>query len=86
MASALDNPKMAHSLWLQRRSSHRRVRPARWRSDWTPVGLFLLLVGLLLLVSLFLPSDEEVGRVKQAAQHERGGSQPLPMVGVLSEP
>jgi di/tricarboxylate transporter len=86
MASSSQDPQVYHSLWLQRRSTRRAVRRAQWRSDWTPVGLLLLLLGLLLLLSVFLPSHEAVEKMKQAAQDERGGSQRLPVVGVLTEP
>jgi di/tricarboxylate transporter len=84
MASSPHDPQMAHSLWLQRRSTRRSVRRAQWRSDWTPVGLLVLLLGLLILLSVFLPSNEAVQRVKQADQSEQSGRQ-LPVVGVLSE-
>ena len=85
MASSLQDPEMARSLWLQRRSTWRSVRRAQWRGDWTPVGLMLLLFGLLILLSLFLPSREAVERIKQAAQDAPSGSQQLPVVGVLSD-
>jgi hypothetical protein len=84
MAPSLHDPYRAHSLWLQRRSSRRAIR-TQWRSDWTPLGLLLFLLALLILLSVFLPSQEAVERVKQAARGEQGGSQ-LPVVGVLTEP
>ena len=89
MASSLQGPQTAHSLWLQRRSARlaaRRVQRVQWRSDWTPVGLLLLLLGVLLLLTVFLPSHQTIDGAKQAAQDERGGSQQLPVVGVLTEP
>ena len=86
MASSLQDPQMGHSLWLQRRSSRQAVRRARWRSDWTPIGLVLLLLGLLILLSVLLPTNEAVERVKQAAEDEKGSAQHLPVVGVLTEP
>ena len=89
MASSLQDPQTAHSLWLQRRSTRktaRRDQRVQWRSDWTPVGLLLLLLGLLVLLSVLLPSHQTFDGVKQAAQNERGGSQQLPVVGVLTEP
>ena len=73
MASLLEDPEVAHSLWLQRRSTRRAVRRLQWRSDWTPVGLALLLLGLLVLLSVFRPTNEAVERVKQTVQDE--GSQ-----------
>ena len=84
MASPPHDPQIARSLWLQRRSSRRRAR-AQLRSDWTPVGLLLMLLGLLILLALFLPSNESVEKVKQAARDQRIGSQETPVVGVLAE-
>jgi hypothetical protein len=86
MASLSQDPQVGHSLWLQRRSARRTVRRVQWRSDWTAVGLVLLLLGLLVLLSVFLPTNVAVERVKQAAQDKRSGSQDLPVVGVLAEP
>jgi len=86
MASLPQDPQVGRSLWLQRRSSRRTVRRVQWRNDWTPLGLVLLLLGLLVLLSVFLPANEAVERVKQAAQDDRSGSQDLPVVGVLAEP
>lgn len=79
------DPRTGHSLWLQRRSVRRTDRRTEWRSDWTPFGLVLLLLGLLILLSMFLPSRESVNEAKQAAHDERGSTQQLPMVGVLTE-
>jgi ferric-dicitrate binding protein FerR (iron transport regulator) len=84
MASSPLDPQSAHSLWLQRRSSRRAASP-QWRSDWTPLALFLLLLGLLILLSVFLPSQEAVEKVKQAAGGEQRASH-LSVVGVLTEP
>jgi di/tricarboxylate transporter len=86
MASLPRDPQVGHSLWLQRRSTRRTVRRVQWRSDWTPVGLVLLLLGLLVLLSVFRPTTVAVERVKQAAQDDRSVSQDLPVVGVLAEP
>lgn len=85
-ASPQEDPQLGHSLWLQRRSSRRAAPRADWRSDWTPVGLVLLLMGLLILLSVFLPSPGAVERVKQAAQNDKVGSQRPPMMGALAEP
>ena len=89
MASSPQDPQMAHSLWLQRRSTRlaaRRVQRVQWRSDWTPVGLLLLLLGVLVLLTVFLSPHQMDDGVKQAARGERGGSEQLPVVGVLTEP
>ena len=86
MASLLEDPEVAHSLWLQRRSTRRAVRWVQWRSDWTPLGLALVLLGLLVLLSVFRPTNEAVERVKQTVQDDRSGSQDPPVVGVLAQP
>jgi len=61
------------------------MRKAQWRSDSTPLGLLLLLLGLLILLSVFLPSHEAVEKVKHTARGEQSDPQ-LPVVGVLAEP
>ncbi|HKT35759.1 MAG TPA: hypothetical protein VJR03_13115 [Nitrospira sp.] len=86
MASSPEDWELAHSLWLQRRATRRAVCRTHWRSDWTPLALVLLLLGLLILLSVFLPSRQAVDRERQAAQDEKNGSQRLPVVGVLTEP
>ena len=86
MAPLPQDPQVGHSLWLQRRSTRRAVRWVQWRSDWTPVGLVLLLLGLLVLLSVFRTTNEAVEQVKQAAQDDGRGSQDLRVVGVLAEP
>ena len=60
------------------------VRRAHRRGDSAPVSLLLLLVGLLILLAVFLPSNDAVEKAKQAAD-ERAGSQQLPVVGVATE-
>ena len=86
MASSPEDWELAHSLWLQRRATRRAVRRIHWRSDWTPLGLVLLLLGLLILLSVFLPSRQAVDGAKQAVQGEENGSQRPAVVGVLTEP
>ena len=44
-----------------------------------------MLLGLLILLALFLPSNEAVEKAKQAARDQRIGSQETPVVGVLAE-
>jgi hypothetical protein len=85
MASSLHDPQMSRSLWLQRRSRYQTACRAQWRTDWTPIGLLVLFLSILILVSVFLPSSETVEKVKQAARGQESGSQ-LPVVGVLRDP
>lgn len=86
MTSLPEDPQVGHSLWLQRRSTRRAVRWVQWRSDWTPLGLALVLLGLLVLLSVFRLTNEAVERVKQTVQDDRSGSQDPPVVGVLAQP
>jgi hypothetical protein len=87
MTSSPQDPQLAHSLWLQRRSPQRGVRRVQWRSDRTPVSLVLLLLGLLILLSIFLPTNGAMQQLKHAAQDDKsGGLQKRSVVGVLAEP
>jgi hypothetical protein len=87
MTSSPQDRQLGHSLWLQRRSTHRAARRVQWRSDRTPVNLVLLLLGLLILLWIFLPTDGVVQRLKQAAPDDTsGGPQGRSVVGVLTEP
>jgi hypothetical protein len=85
MASSQHDPQTGHSLWLQRRSTRRFGRRAEWRSDWTPLGLLVVLLGLLILLSVVLPSHEAVQKFEEAAESEQSGAQ-FPVVGVVSQP
>ena len=87
MRPSSTDPVMLHTLWLQRRSGRRRSRHARWRSDLAPLGMLLLLIGLVLLVWVFVPSDEAIERAKKAPHYATFGQQPQsPLVGALAEP
>ena len=61
-------------------------RETGWRGDSAPVGLLLLLVGLLILLAVFLPTSDAVEKAKQAAKNERADSRQLPVVSVATEP
>lgn len=87
MASSPQDQQIGHSPWLQRRSDSPVAHRARWRSDWTPVGLVVLLLTLLILLSALLPRNEAVERVTQVAQDDdKGGAQHPLVVGILAEP
>lgn len=76
-----------HSLWLQRRSGRLRVRRVWWRGDWTPIGLVVLLLALLILLSVIWPRNEVFERAKQAAEDDTTvGTEHPPVVGALAEP
>ena len=75
-----------HFLRVQRRSIRRVAHRAQWRSDWAPFGLVLLLLGVLILLTMVLPSKEVVQTVKQASHDEGGRPHQLPVVGMLTEP
>lgn len=73
----------AHSLWLQLRHTN-RTRP-RWRSDWTPLWISLLLFSVLAIFYVMMPSNEAVEQAAQAAQQETV-IQGRPVQGALAEP
>lgn len=85
MGSSPQDPPVGHSLWLQWRSLWLALRRAYWRGDSAPVGM-LLLVGLLILLAVFLPTNDAVEKAKQAAKSERADSRQLPVVSVAREP
>ena len=64
MAFSLTDPASAHSLWRQLRYT-KRTRRRRWRSDWTPLLVVLLLVGLLLLLYAIGPSNNAAEQADQ---------------------
>jgi len=75
----------AHSLWLQLLSSKRKHRRPRWRSDWIPVWLPLLLFTILAIGYVMMPSNNAIGKAEHAAQKERA-LQELPLLGALTGP
>jgi len=64
MAFSLTDPASAHSLWRQLRHT-KRTRRRRWRSDWTPLLVVLLLVGLLLVLYAIGPSNNAAEQADQ---------------------
>jgi hypothetical protein len=58
MAPLSEDPQLARSLWLQLRSSRRRARRRPWRTDWLPAGILVLLMGILIIFSVMMPSDD----------------------------
>ena len=86
VAASSTDRMLAHSLWLQRRSAGRRACRVRWRSDWAPLGMLLVLIGILMLLSVFMPSNEAVEGAKEAAHNAVNQQQQAPMVGALVEP
>lgn len=68
MAFSPTDPVSAHSLWLQLRSTKRKYRRPRWRSDWTPLWVLLLLLSILALSYVIMPSNDAIERADQGAQ------------------
>ena len=66
--------------------SRARACRVRWRSDWAPLGMLLVLIGILMLLSVFMPSNEAVERAKEAAHNAVNQQQQAAMVGALVEP
>ena len=78
------DPVLAHSLWLQLRSSRRRKsRRHRWRSDWTPLWIPLLLISILAFGYVIMLSIDGGESVEQSAQKETGIKE-APVLGVLA--
>jgi hypothetical protein len=48
--------------------------------------MLLVLIGILMLLSVFMPSNEAVERAKEAAHNAVNQQQQAPMVGALVEP
>lgn len=69
MAFSPTDPASAHSLWLQLRSTKRKRRP-KWRTDWTPLWVSLLLFTVLLIVYAIMPFNDAIEQVDQTAQKE----------------
>ena len=69
MAFSPTDPASAHSLWLQLRHTKRAPR-RRWRGDWTPLLVVLLLFGLLLLVYVISPSNDAAEQADQMNHRE----------------
>jgi hypothetical protein len=63
------DPASAHSLWMQLRNTKGKIAP-RWRSDWTPLWVSVLLFSVLLICYAIMPSDDGVNHAKQASQKE----------------
>ena len=71
MAFSPTDPVSAHSLWLQLRTT-KRTRRRRWRSDWTPLLVSLLLFSLLLIFYTTIPSDDASEQANQSSLQETG--------------
>ena len=71
MAFSPTDPASAHSLWQQLRTT-KGTRRRRWRSDWTPLLVFLLLFSLLLIFYATMPSNDAPKQANQASQQETG--------------
>ena len=69
MAFSPTDPDSAHSLWLQLRSTKAKRHP-RWRSDWTPVWVSLLLFSVLLIFYAAMPFNDAVEQAKQTSHQE----------------
>ena len=85
MAFSPTDPVFAHSLWLQLLSSKPKHRRPRWRSDWTPLWVPVLLFTILALVYGVMPSNDAIEKTEQAAQKERV-LQESPLFGALKGP
>lgn len=55
--------------WVHLRSTQLRARRPRWRSDWEPVWMLLLLISILGLFSFIMPANDSIEMAKQAVQN-----------------
>ena len=69
MAFSPTDPASAHSLWLQLRTTKRKRSP-RWRSDWMPVWVSLLLFSVLLIFYAIMPFNDAAEQAKQTSHKE----------------
>ena len=69
MAFSPTDPASARSLWLQLRSTKRKRHP-RWRSDWMPVWVSLLLFSVLLIVYAIMPFNDAAEQAKHTSHKE----------------
>lgn len=74
MAFSPTDPASAHSLWLQLRNTKRRRR-LRWRSDWTLIWMFLLLLALVVVFYALLPSNDAAAQIEHT-DHKAKGLEP----------
>jgi hypothetical protein len=84
MASLSDDPQLARSLWLQLRSSRRRTRRRPWRTDWLPAGILVLLMGILIIFSVMMPSDDPPRTADHSGNQIAGEHSPV--IGAVAGP
>jgi hypothetical protein len=89
MAFSPTDPVSAHSLWLQLLSTKRKHRRPRWRNDWMPLWVPVLLFTILALVYVMMPSvmmsSNDATKAEQAAEKETVLQKP-PLFGALAGP
>ena len=85
MAFSPTDPVSSHTLWLQLLSSKRKHRRPRWRGDWTPLWVPVLLFTILALAYVMMPSNEAIEKAEHAAQKEKVLQEP-PLFGALTGP
>jgi hypothetical protein len=72
------------SPWLHLTSTRHQIHRTRWRGDWAPIWIVLLLMSILAVFSLLFPPIDLFERSEQAAQN--GKSEQQPVFGALAEP
>lgn len=71
------------SPWLHLTSTRHQAHRTRWRSDWAPIWIVLLLMSILAVFSLLFPPIDLLERAEQAVQN--GKSEQPPVFGALTE-
>ena len=72
------------SPWLHLTSTRHQDHRTRWRSNWTPIWIVLLLMSILAVFSLLFPPIDSLERVEQAVQN--GKREQPPVFGAVMEP
>jgi len=70
--------------WLHLTSTRHQTHRTRWRSDWTPIWIVLLLMSILAVFSLLFPPIHSLEQAEQATQN--GKSEQQLVFGALAVP
>jgi len=72
------------SPWLHLTSTRHQTHRTRWRGDWRPIWILLLVMSILAVFSLLFPPIHSLERAAPAAKS--GNSEQLPVFGALAAP
>jgi len=63
--------------WLHLTSTRHQPYRTRWRSDWTPIWIVLLLMSILAVFPLLFPTIDSLEQAEHAAQNGNSKQHPL---------